>query len=256
MPALFCVTGESDYSDQAYGINRRRKIMYDEIKNLKVILENYFAGKISKVEIGNWAKKEYYKILLGEFVILEKLAIYKFVRKLSTIHNEPNDAKDEFPITNEECNEIYNILSGQKDAVFSGKIKLHKNIYKNLGLNEQLAFYLEIKEMIISFYDSEDVTQIKKDKYEKFIKPEKRDIDSVIDILQTRISEKLGYWLGDIFQEHIVKEEFWLYINKDDITREGELKRLLNLLDCIIGDSYFEVSIIYDKGICHFAIEV
>jgi len=79
-----------------------------DVEILKEMLNGYYSGNKSKQELGEWANREYYNLLCGEFIMISKLEIYKFLRTIASFHIEPNDIKDEYPCSEENVRYISN----------------------------------------------------------------------------------------------------------------------------------------------------
>ena len=60
--------------------------MQINLKILKQKIDEYYNKTISKDDLGKWASKGYYALMKGEYIEIEKLEIYHFVRTISTFH--------------------------------------------------------------------------------------------------------------------------------------------------------------------------
>ena len=106
-----------------------RKNMYKRVIDLKCILNSYYEGKTTKEELSLWAKKIYYGMLLGDSIIIEKLLIYNFVRIISRFDMVPNDAKDDHPSTEEEIQEVSDVLNGKRRLSFGYSFKIQRQSF-------------------------------------------------------------------------------------------------------------------------------
>lgn len=50
-----------------------------------------------------------YELMKGEYIQLEKLQVYHFLKTISTFHVIPNDISEEYPCTEKEVQEILEI---------------------------------------------------------------------------------------------------------------------------------------------------
>jgi len=89
---------------------------------LRKKLNQYFEGAITKEELGSWANKSYYELLRGDFVVIDKLAIFNFLKTVSRFHIVPNDIKDEFPCSENDICDIRDILNGKKNITYTMSI--------------------------------------------------------------------------------------------------------------------------------------
>ena len=110
--------------------------MNEDIYIIKDKIKKYSTGSIDKNELGKWAKEEYYNILCGDFIIVSKLEIFKFLKTLSNINIEVNDMLDEYPTTEEEFLFITQVLSGEKNLSYAGEVRIHKNVYRRFCLEK------------------------------------------------------------------------------------------------------------------------
>jgi hypothetical protein len=62
-----------------------------ELDDIKKKIDDYFLGNLSKEELGEWAKKEYYDLLKGEFLELKKIIGYPFLKVISKFHIKEDD---------------------------------------------------------------------------------------------------------------------------------------------------------------------
>lgn len=53
---------------------------------LKEKISLYFGGKIKKYDLGLWAMEAYYELMKGDYIEIEKLKIYHFLKIISTFH--------------------------------------------------------------------------------------------------------------------------------------------------------------------------
>mgnify|MGYP000874975027 CR=1 FL=1 len=109
--------------------------------------------------MGKWAKEEYYNILCGDFIIVSKLEIFKFLKTLSNINIEVNDMLDEYPTTEEEFLFITQVLSGEKNLSYAGEVRIHKNVYRRFCLEKKLVQYSRIKDIIREYLETKMISE-------------------------------------------------------------------------------------------------
>lgn len=73
---------------------------------LKQKINLYCNKEIEKEDLGLWAMEAYYALMRGEYIDIEKLKIYHFLRTISTFHMRPNDITGEYPCTENDVLEI------------------------------------------------------------------------------------------------------------------------------------------------------
>ena len=110
--------------------------MQINLKILKQKIDEYYNKTISKDDLGKWASKGYYALMKGEYIEIEKLEIYHFVRTISTFHIKPNDKKDEFP-----CSE---------DICYTFNVRIYQNLYLEGNYAVKLKEFRSLKEIINS----------------------------------------------------------------------------------------------------------
>lgn len=112
--------------------------------NKEVLLEKinlYRLKKISRNELGKWAREAYYDLMKGEYIEIEKISIYHFLREISSFHMEANDITGEYPCSEERVFEIGEILAGRKSTQYTFYAKISKLVLQN---NYQIR-YNELK---------------------------------------------------------------------------------------------------------------
>ncbi len=90
----------------------------------------------------------YYALMKGEYIEIEKLQIYHFLRKISTFHMTPDNLVDECPCSEEEVLEIKEILCGKKDISFTFNVKIFRNIYLDEKYKPKLDDFKRLKKVI------------------------------------------------------------------------------------------------------------
>ena len=143
---------------------------YKELKN-KINL--YFYGNISKKELGEWSKVAYYDVLRGNYIVLNKISIYPFIKKISTFHINNNDIKDEFCCLDEEVRDIQKILNGERNDSYIINMRIPLNIYymfpENKFLNkEKRAQYVELKNILCKLLENNNLSKSDINKCIKF----------------------------------------------------------------------------------------
>lgn len=217
------------------------------IERLKDKLNEYYSKAIPKEVLGKWANEEYYNILCGDYIIIDNLKTYKFLKTIATFHLEPNDAKDEFPCTEEDILNISRILSGEKDIVFIGNIKVHNSIYDRFSIGGKLDWFLKVREIVNYYLETTEIL-FESRKMLKSFTEQKGELKTIIDILEMQVSGMVSNLFLDTNEELLSKEDFRLFVGQKEFVQQNSYIRLLNLLDCLVGNNYFGVNIIFESG--------
>ncbi|MBL1230372.1 hypothetical protein IW492_14140 [Enterococcus sp. BWB1-3] len=216
---------------------------------LKEKLDSYFSNNITKEQLGIWAKEEYYKVLTGEYLYIDKLVIHKFLKKISEFHIKEDDRKDEYPATEEEIWDIYSIINGEKDISFYGSIRILQRYLEKFLSKEEISKISKIKESILK--NSNDYHKQK-------VCLCLQQINEIFDqkcIQPTTIIEMLRVFIVDMINNMMTKSvidvsssSFGLYLRPEDRTDQKNINKILKLISCILGEEAFEICIIYNNG--------
>lgn len=220
-------------------------------KTLLNKIDDYFTGKISKTDLGEWSKRAYYDLLRGGYIENEKITIYPFLKVISTFHLKDNDMDDSYPCTEESIRLIRNILYGKQNFDFSIELSIPMQLYSMFkerdyldekkrivfaGLRNALNYYFEQK----TAFNDEIVTQIKS------VMCLKQQNMTVLDLLENYIHIYLKILFDNKINESELQNCFRLYGQKS--STDGNYGRLLNYLDCYIGNRNFQLLVSYKDG--------
>lgn len=210
-------------------------------------INQYFNNEINKTDLGLWAMEAYYALMKGEYIEIEKLQIYHFLRKISTFHTVPDDIAGEYPCSEEEVLEIEEILSGRKNINYTFNIKIFRNIYQSEIYKLRLEKFQELEEVIDGISsDSDDISSSVVDKLIKYANQEVSEVQSLIDLFEIHIK---GIIVENInFEEKILNYRQSVGIYVGNVNKKNFIPDLKRLLKCVMGDMYFRISIIYNKG--------
>lgn len=221
--------------------------MFVNSKILLHKLDQYYSKAITKQELGSWSKQAYYELMKSEYIEIEKLMIYHFLRKISTVHIIPDDLADEYPCSEEEMYNIREILYGRKDLNYTFNIKIFRNIYKAERYSFRLEEFKKLKEVM------NDISQGAVQKFQtelliKYAAQEPDEIISLIDLLECHIKGIINENID--FEDNTLdfRQSVGVYVGGSSINRENFIPNIKKLLDCVMGDMYFRVSVLYRKG--------
>lgn len=223
---------------------------------LKKELGAYLQGNRSKGQLGKWAREEYYNILKGGFINLDNLAIYEFVKQISNIDIEADDIRDEYPLEEIELQNIYHILIGKSEKIFNGKIRLHESIFNNLHIEDKLLFYRMIKDIIFKVANKVKITTEERRILKEFVESQNENTNSLLSMLEIQIKEAITNISSEFSDEIMIRKSFCLYVGKRELHLDKEMEDLLKLIDCLVGEKYFNINILYRDGACRFTIMI
>lgn len=224
-------------------------------KNLELKLNQYFKGELSREELGLWAMKLYYELMKGEYIQLEKLQVYHFLKTISTFHVIPNDITEEYPCTEKEVQEILEILEGKRDIYYTFNIKIYEGLYKKEQYINSQKIYAQLRNTIEKV-DKDNISPEVISELVAYYKKNKniKDVQTLIGLLECHIKGIIAENIN--IEEEIAdfRQSVGIYVGGTSISKENFLPNLRKLLDCILGDSFFRVSIAYIKGKPHLSL--
>lgn len=222
-------------------------------KQLKQKIEQYCNKAITKDELGLWSMQAYYELMKGEYIEIDKLQIYHFLRTISTFHQKPNDIADEYPCTEEEVINIKEILCGKKDIYYTFNIKIFKNIYQNEIYTNRWIKFEKLKKHIDEISLGKIAPSIINEWIE-YINQNVDEIQTLIDLLECHIKGMISENLDT--EEKIIdfRQSVGIYAGGININKENFIPNLKKLLACIMGNTFFRVSVVYKKGIPYLSL--
>ena len=209
--------------------------MIIDVSSVRVWVQQYLAGEITKQELSKWAYEALYFLLNGEFYKLENIALYRIIVILTQVD-------DYDPCTHADIQQIWNILNGQEDAFYT----IHARI--KLDYQEE-----EVQKIRCSFINYKEQFRLTKKEIEDilfFIDKAKRKASTIIDLLNAEIAAYLssGYHFDPAAEE--VRFGFHCtYCVGDEEKEDKYLDKLFYLLDCACGENTFCVFINYQAGV-------
>lgn len=217
----------------------------NNIEELKIKLNEYFNGEISKEYLGRWANIIYYDILKGGFLEKDKLVIYPFVKKISLFGIEPNEKEDIYPTEEEEIRYIEGILSGDYNFQFQVNVSIPLLLYTNrcnsfLTISDR-NLYLELAKLIDSYKLNQISIEKIKEQTQKISIPRNKLL--ITDELQYIIA----LYCETLFSSDVRKHNgpISLYSKRKE---EISLDKLERYVDYYIGEKEFQVGIKYEKS--------
>lgn len=227
------------------------RMMENILNKLKEQLDFYYAGTLSKEALGKWAEKQYYEILKGKYVELQRIIVYPFLKTISRIHIAENEMKDEYPCSKEEMAFIHSVLHGKKEFSFHVEISIPIQVYNMYSDLEYYDIkrrdqYLELYKELIEYkkLNVPDVTSLNKSiDSMKLLNDGRKTIQGIIESDIYKICQII---LNNVQPEIELNTEYRLYTNK---VRGNELiDKLMDCLKCYLGEKSFHVIVSYDAG--------
>ena len=222
-------------------------------KILEQKISQYDNGELTRKELGLCAMRAYYSLMRGEYVELEKLMVYHFLKTISTFHVVPDDLADEYPCSEEEVKDIMEILRGKKDLCYTFNIRIYENLYKKEPYKSKWEIFKQLRK---------DIEETNKDRISPLVINEladyaKQSVDEIctlVDLLECHIK---GIIMENInLKEGIVdfRQSVGIYVAGTMVNRENFIPNLKKLFSCIMGETYFRVSVVYKRGEPHLSL--
>lgn len=204
--------------------------------DLQKIIHKYSSGELSKEELGIWAEKAYCNFLINNFLTIENIYTYPFIRTLSTLNTVPDDKGDIFPCPNFVFEKLTDIINGKTNYFYSYRLNIpwaHKqmNCYR-----DKYFEYETIKK---------DILKLSAEPYEKTLNADGANILTVIDLLEFKIINTV-YALSNDMISGSLPEMFGISEHR---RRANDLTDMLvKYIDCILGKRGIVVELSYCKG--------
>lgn len=229
------------------------------IDTLRKNINNYFSGTISNKELGKWAEEAYYDLLKGSYVETRKIILYPFLKTISKFHIESNDIEDKYPCSKDEVKYIKDILDGKNDFDFTVEMSIPFQVYNMFGNKayfniKRREVFVEIRDAILFYVQSGNEINNDIFKHINFLFDSEKQNKTIQDMLEEYIF-KQSKALFDISSSKVGrKEEVKLYAQKTN--KDFALIKLLDYLDCYIGERNFCVTVSFRKGISEMLLLV
>lgn len=221
-----------------------------EINDIKKKIDAYLSGDLLKKDLGEWAKSAYYDLLKGGYLEVKKIIGYPFLKLISTIHIEEDDAKDIFPCTIDEITFIRDILSGDYNENYSIDISISWDIHSdNLGLDKRKkAQYIKLISILNRYSNNQKLTEEDYNECVNIFKMLPDKLDTIPFIIETYIKSFLKNSID--WEEHRLDlyQGMGIYMQKRK-TEKDILDKLIAYLECYVGKRDFGVNVLFISGV-------
>lgn len=225
-------------------------MLYD-INELRDKIDSYFAGTLSKKELGVWAGQAYYDILKGSYVENKKIVLYPFLKTISSFHIESNDLEDTYPCSEEDVIEIQKILHGKKDFDFQVEMSIPAQAYNMFSEKpyfdeEKRKIFSELKQDILSYTQHEIRNGSKISEHISAYSENSEEKGTLLELLEEYILRLCRALFNT--DSHELNRRYPLKLYPLKTNSDHTMEKLINCLDCYIGDKPFSVVVSYRKG--------
>lgn len=213
-------------------------------------IDDYFAGVISKTDLGEWANNAYYDLLKGGYVENEKISVYPFIKTVSTFHIKENDKDDIYPCTEDNVKVIQDILRGKRNFDFAVEISVPIQVYSMFKGNicfdeEKYAFFFQLRNLI-ACYIQDNIISDEISAQIASMMCLKRQNKVILDLLEEYILRFLSILFENNLVELGLQKNLKLYAQRSE--KNIIAKRLIDYLDCYLGNRNFQLLIAYKSG--------
>lgn len=235
-------------------IKGNREGMEYDLQNLQKKIIKYFAGELSKKDLGVWCEKAEFDLLKGGYFLeVRKIALIPFLKTISKFHIERNDLADEYPCTEEEVKEIQSILNGEKTFCYQMEMGISAYVYERFPENSNFDvkkrdLFAEIKEEVLAYQDMVEIS-FSESKILGFIhsfSPIKGELETVQGMLEKEIW-KLCMVLFDKDSVELERKSLTIMYPVEK-RRDRGVEKLIEYLDCYLGNRNFNVVLTLEEG--------
>lgn len=223
-----------------------------DVHELQSKLDYYFTGKISKIELGQWANKAYYDVLKGGYIEIEKVTIYPLLKILSTFHVEADERNDVYPCTEEKVRKIKEIVDGKIDIDFDIEMSFPVQVYNMFKERpyydkERREIFVKLRNIIACILEQGGMIDEEMVKQLEIIRYLNYQNQTVQGILEKHIFSIIRILLENSIINGKNKENYKLYAKKAD--KNTITKKMLDYLDGYIGNNNFHLLVSLKKGV-------
>lgn len=223
-----------------------------DINELREKIDSYFLGTLSKEELGRWAEKAYYDLLKGGYIEKKKIVLYPFLKTISQFYIENNDIEDRYSCSEEDVKYISRILHGKEEYDFQVEIAIPVQIY-SFDVNKE-CWNITKRELFIELRNAITLWNVDEKKGEKELCEQLKQLcempllnNTIQDILQNSLIRICK----SVFDVNTlgVKQKKYMKLYAKGESQKSLVIKLLEYLDCYIGNRNFNVLVSYKEGL-------
>ncbi len=200
------------------------KYSYNELKK---ITEKYLSGNAEIDELKAWGKGAYYEFLMHDFLLIDKIYTYYFIKIFS---EEP-----------EEINNALKIITGDEDYFFRYKLNIPRANKRMTEYENRKKFYKNLYDLILEHISGRDI-------YIEKIEFGKRDIATIWDMLEFKITHMVN---DSIYEGNIlgVGYSIEMFPEKTECYSSNDLySAILAYIECLLGRRGIIIEVSYFRG--------
>jgi len=210
-------------------------------------MNSYFEKRITKIELGEWANKEYYHILTGDYLIIDKLVCYSYLKKVANFHTEIDDMADIYPSSEQEIYDIKQIINGVESDNFFGIVVIMDKFFEQYS-SRKIKDFLMIKEIVLKVKNNLELSESEKNKVKKFVNSKIAKEETLIDLVEFNIISLLRRSKIIDFFDIEPNNDFKLYVDNRKTKNPFFYSELIGMLDIILGKSALQIGVRFQNG--------
>lgn len=187
---------------------------YNDLKNRA---EMYSSGKLPLEELRLWSKKAYYEFLLNDFLVIDRIYTYPFIRIFSSANSGGEDISDD------EIKRCVNIIGGSEDYFFRYRLTIPQKI-KGMNAYESIRHYY--RKLHDSLKLDEPFSEERKTAFSG------KNIATISDMLEFKIQ----HMTKDLAENDYSID---MYFNKTNNYSSNKLKDIILSYGELLCDEYF-----------------
>lgn len=207
-------------------------------KELEKAVDDYTGGFLSKNELCKWSGKTYYEFLTTQFLNIEWIYMYPFIRRFSEICLSADEKNDAFPCSDSEMNDLINVIKGNNDLLFTFRLTIPWQLRQMDKFKEIYYEYEIIKKEPEKLLNEQNSAAHR-------ILTKHNDADTVIDLIEFKIANILSEMMNE--EQHTCLIDLF-YNSKNQYGTKRLIDLLVKYVDCILGEKGIIIEMSYRHG--------
>jgi hypothetical protein len=205
-------------------------------------ITKYLSNEFSKEDFSKWAYETMYKLLKGDILKIENIALWKFVTLLTRVDDSCQ------PCSENDIREILRIINGYENAFYLFHMKIPKE-FQNLMM-------VRIYDLLIKHSNSEEINSLEINEIKSFIYSSLLEASTIIDLFKIQISKLLSSSYSFYEENNSITFDLdsIVFIKENEIVESEYLLKILHLLECAIGNKCFSICVNYLHGLPNVSI--